>query len=230
MAKFHFVDDYKIYVKSLLKSRPSKQAFEESVGGDFDVIGPIEAQIVQYAGLKDGMLLVDFGCGSGRGAHFISKRVNIDYLGIDVVKELIDYAAQISPRHYRFAINHALTLPVTDRSVDMFCAFSVFTHLMHEESFLYLAEMKRALKPQGRIVFSFLEFAQPGHWHVFKATAEMRRNNKHHPVNMFIERGSIETWCRHLELKVSEFIDGPDGSRWENGGSLGQSIAILDHA
>ena len=39
----------------------------------------------------------------------------------------------------------------------MILAFSVFTHLLHEESFIYLEDFKRVLKPGGSVVFSFLE-------------------------------------------------------------------------
>lgn len=41
--------------------------------------------------------LVDLGCGSRRAAKGISKRVKIGYLGTDVVKRLLDYAATVCP-------------------------------------------------------------------------------------------------------------------------------------
>jgi len=226
MAQFHFVEDYEAYVRKLLKDMPRKQAMEEAIGGAFDHVGEIEAQLLGYAGLKDGMYLVDLGCGSGRAASALGKRFEIDYLGLDVVQDLLDYASEISPPNYRFQLNHALTLPVADASVDMFCCFSVFTHLLHSETYLYLEEMARALTPDGRIVFSFLEFLQPGHWAVFNGTVEGQRTSQVPHLNMFIERGAIEAWCKRLGLEIVRFVDGTDGSPW-GGAPLGQSIAIL---
>jgi hypothetical protein len=39
-------------------------------------------------------------------------------------------------------------------SVDMIRAFSVFTHIEHEDSYLYLKEALRVVRPGGRFVFS----------------------------------------------------------------------------
>ena len=36
----------------------------------------------------------------------------------------------------------------------MVCAFSVFTHIEHEDSYLYLEEALRIVRPGGRFVFS----------------------------------------------------------------------------
>jgi ubiquinone/menaquinone biosynthesis C-methylase UbiE len=229
VAQFHFVDDYAAHVRRLLARMPRKQAMEQAVGGGFEHIGRIEAQAVRYAGLADGQFLVDLGCGCGRGAHFIGQRMKIEYLGLDIVQDLLDYAAEICPRNYRFVLNRSRTLPLKDRSVDMFCGFSIFTHLLHAESYLYLEEMKRALRPGGRILFSFLEFAEPTHWETFRSTCEAQRNATLPHLNMFIERGAIRTWCEKLELSVLEFIDGPD-DRWEQGHSLGQSMVIVEKA
>ena len=84
--------------------------------------------------------------------------MEIEYTGLDVVQELLDYAKTKCPENYHFCLNHALTLPLTDQSVDYAFAFSVFTHLLHAETYLYLEEMFRCLKLGGAVVCSFLEF------------------------------------------------------------------------
>jgi ubiquinone/menaquinone biosynthesis C-methylase UbiE len=61
-------------------------------------------------------------------------------------------------------------IPEKDGEADFVCFFSVLTHLLHEQGFVYLQEAKRVLKPGGKIVFSFLEFAVPDHWAVFEGT------------------------------------------------------------
>ena len=95
------------------------------------------------------MSLFDLGCGSGRLAHALGRRATIDYLGTDVVPELLAYARTRSPANYRFVLNTGLTAPAADGSLDMACAFSVFTHLLHEETYAYLAEVRRALADLG---------------------------------------------------------------------------------
>jgi cyclopropane fatty-acyl-phospholipid synthase-like methyltransferase len=54
-------------------------------------VGAIEADIMRYAGLKDGMSLIDLGCGSGRLASVLSRSMNIEFTGIDIVQPLLDY-------------------------------------------------------------------------------------------------------------------------------------------
>ncbi len=226
MAQFHFVEDYQAYVKHLLATKPLDEAMSEAIGGSYEKIGHIEKDIVTYAGLKEGMKLIDYGCGSGRLAHALGISIKIDYLGIDVVDELLNYAASKSPAHYQFLNHQALNVPAEETSVDMVCAFSLFTHLLHTETYLYLEDMQRVLRPGGRMVFSFLEFAMPSHWSVFEATVAQQRNSQVPHLNIFIEKNAIQCWANQLGFKVIELING-DIEKF-NGKALGQSIAILE--
>jgi hypothetical protein len=107
----------------------------------------------------------------------------------------------------------------------MVCLFSVLTHLLHEQSYWYLDESKRALKPGGKIVFSFLEFGEVAHWPVFESTVALARQGADQPLNVFIERGSIEMWARRLDLRIVEFRDAADPI--SPAGALGQSLCVL---
>jgi ubiquinone/menaquinone biosynthesis C-methylase UbiE len=227
VAQFHFVEDYDRLVAHLLKTYPRDEAMARAVGGGYREIGEIERNIVQYAGLKDGMSLVDIGCGSGRLAHALATAaVQIDYLGTDIVTALLDYAAEKCPPHYRFKLHRELSIPVANASTDMICAFSVFTHLLHHESYLYIEDACRALKPKGKLIFSFLEFADPRHWKVFTDTVEVQRATTMLPhLNSFVERSAINVWASHLGFSDAEFIKGSDGVL--GGKGLGQAIAIL---
>ncbi|NBW95850.1 MAG: methyltransferase domain-containing protein, partial [Planctomycetia bacterium] len=170
MATFHFVEDYERHVAALLANHPLHEAMSLAVGGHYDDFKVILAEVLVQNGLRDGMRLVDLGCGSGRAAKGVSERVQIEYLGIDIVPKLLDYAASVCPKHYRFKCHRELSIPADDASADMLCAFSLFTHLLHEESYVYLQESFRVLKPGGKVVMSFLEFAAPSHWNVFVPT------------------------------------------------------------
>ena len=134
MAEFHSVEDYQNYVRGLMAAHPIYEAISLAVGGSYDRIGDIEADIVSHYGLRSGHAAVDLGCGSGRLAHALGKRMEIDYTGLDVVQELLDYAKTKCPANYDFVLNQKLSLPLPDRSVDYAFAFSVFTQLLHAET------------------------------------------------------------------------------------------------
>ena len=223
-AQPHFVRDYRRMVRRLMADHPLDEAMSLAVGGDYDAVGPGLADLLVREGLGDGMSLLDLGCGSGRLAHALGSRVELDYLGVDVVPELLAYARTRCPPAYRFAVNTGLTLPAPDASFDMTCAFSVFTHLLHEETFSYLAELRRVLKPGGTLVFSFLEFGSEGHWAVFEETAAAAREHRRSHLNVFMERPVIALWAERLGFAVDHWIDGSPGA---SPGSVGQAICVL---
>lgn len=220
----HFVKDYEGFVDMLLANFGEDEAMSHAVGGEYVETGLKERAILEHAGLDAGMSLVDIGCGSGRLASALAD-LPVHYLGTDVVQKLLDYAAARSPRSFRFERHTELSVPVASASVDMICAFSVFTHLQHTETYLYLQDSLRALKPGGKVVFSFLEFATDHHWPVFASTVEQFKAGTMPHLNMFIERNAIEVWCAHLGYEVLEFVNGANAP-W-GGKPLGQCTAVL---
>lgn len=226
MAKFHFVEDYELFVKNLLNTKPLDEAMSLAVGGEYNLIGDIEKNVVIYSGLKDGMKLIDYGCGSGRLANSLAKTLKIEYLGVDVVEDLLQYAKSKSPSEYNFLKHQELNIPADDSSVDMICAFSLFTHLLQAETYIYMEDMYRVLKKEGRLVFSFLEFDIPSQWTVFELTVTQQKSSNIPVLNMFMEKNVIQQWANHIGFKVIEFING-DINHFD-GKALGQSVAILE--
>lgn len=220
----HYVHDYENFVDMLLANFPRDEAMSHAVGGAYEETGQKERAILTYAGLRSHMSLVDVGCGSGRLASAL-RDFDIEYLGTDVVQKLLDYAKTRSPEQFKFVRHTELTVPKSDESVDMICAFSVFTHLQHTETYLYLTDFLRALKRGGTVVFSFLEFGTDHHWPVFaKTVADQKAGTMPH-LNMFIERSALKVWCDHLGFEVTEIVDGA-AAPWD-GAPLGQCTAIL---
>lgn len=222
--KPHFVRDYERHVENLIAAYPLDEAMSLAVGGSYEETGITLKQILQYAGFRDGMSVIDLGCGSGRLAHALGKELQVEYCGIDIVEALLAYARTKTPQHYRFILNTTLAIPLPDQSADFVSAFSVFTHLRHAETYIYLADMNRVLKPRGVIVFSFLEFAQAHHLNVFENDIEAARKNMAAPLNTFIERSTIELWCTRLGF-TCKFLDAATSDY--KGQQLGQSVAIL---
>lgn len=213
----HYVRDYRKHVRNLIANHPLDEAMSLAVGGHFDEIGNIVAEIVMRCGATNSSSIIDLGCGSGRLAKHIGIRLpDIQYLGIDVVQELLDYAATKSPPHFRFLLNWEPKIPASDASADMVVAFSVFTHLYHEESFAYLRDIKRVLKPGGAAVFSFLETAT--NWATFEHLVACVGQPRTSELTMFMERSQIEAWASRLGMRVQEYNPGPP---------LGQTVAVL---
>jgi hypothetical protein len=101
------------------------------------------------------------------------------------------------------------------------------------------ARSKRVLKPEGKIVFSFLDFKVPGHWEVFEGNiGDLGVNSK--PLNVFISKDAVTIWAEHLGLQVQAVKDGGDsfipllkplvfesGVVFENIAAFGQSVCVL---
>lgn len=232
--------NYQAHIGDLMKRFPNDHAMRSAVGTDFDANGILEREVLRKCGLRGDHFLIDVGCGSGRLAVKLKDWLKGRYLGVDVNQNLLGYAAALTGRKdWRFELGDGYSIPEADGAADMVCFFSVFTHLLHEHSYAYLLEAKRVLKPGGRIVFSFLEFASPHLWSIFEGN--LRDLGKPVPLNMFMSRDMFPVWADHLGLKVLElvgsttpFIPLEAPIRYDNGRVVegcvwfGQSLCILE--
>jgi len=153
----NFLKSYDQLTKRLLQTHTREHAMSLAVGGgDFEAIGLLEYHLLTQYGLKKNDIVIDVGCGSGRLAFQLSRHnFEGDYIGVDIVQDLFEYAMNLCKRpDWKFYKAPGLTIPEPDESADFICFFSVFTHLLHEETFLYLKDTKRVLKPNGKIIFS----------------------------------------------------------------------------
>jgi SAM-dependent methyltransferase len=226
--------------KSFRRARDVDRAMKMAVGGEFEGIGTLELETLKYFGLKEDDYVVDVGCGSGRLAQPLSHYLKGRYLGIDIVPDLLNYARRTVARDdWRFEVAEGFCIPEEDGAADFVCFFSVLTHLLHEQSYIYLREAKRVLKPGSKIVFSFLDFTAACHWQVFESNINDLGVNSH-ALNMFISKDSIPVWAEHLGLRVEAVKDADDlfvplskpivfenGNVVENAGTIGQSVCVL---
>jgi hypothetical protein len=115
----------------------------------------------------------------------------------------------------------------------------VLTHLLHEESFVYLREARRVVKPGGKIVVSFLDFRVPEHWGSFEDNLRDIGVGTQ-PMNVFMCPDMLREWARRLDLEVETIKDGtepyiplPAPITFENGAvvkdhaAFGQSVCVL---
>ena len=217
------------YVAGVKAQMPHEQAMEYAIGSNFESVGRIEAALVRHYGLTPGGYLIDVGCGSGRLAKPLSPYLTGRYLGTDLVPDLIEHAKHICQRPgWRFEVIDHIGIPERDGAADMVCFFSVLTHLLHEQSYWYLEEARRVLKPGGRIVFSFLELVDPVHWKVFLDTVAASKARLSIPLNVFLDRAAIALWAEKLGMVVEDIRAGADAVVAE--GSLGQALCVLRKA
>jgi SAM-dependent methyltransferase len=235
-AQGDFVTQYQSHVAELWATHDPDTAASLAVGGSFDAIGKLELACLKDIGLHPEHDVVDVGCGAGRLAVQLVDYLKGTYVGTDVVSQLLDYARQRCGRaDWRFEVVDDLVIPAPDASTDFVFMFSVLTHLLHEQCYLLLEEARRALRPGGTIVASYLEFAMVAHWTVF----EQMIDDKHAQHNQFVHRDDFRVWAQHLDLEVVEFRDGThqfpidepitndSGEHFENAAWLGQSTAVL---
>ena len=239
--RLDFNATYREHVAGLKATCSSREdALRRAIGVQFDAFGKMQRDLLVSLGLKPNHYLIDVGCGSGRLARPLAGYLTEgSYLGTDVVPELLAHAAAITARpDWRFEVVEGLSINEQDAQANFVCFFSVLTHLLHEESFVYLREAKRVLRLGGRIVFSFLEFHIYSHWDVFEEN--IRNVGSRHHLNQFMSRDGIASWAHHLGLEIEAIFDGDkphiplsepvvldDGTRVEGLGNLGQSVCVM---
>jgi cyclopropane fatty-acyl-phospholipid synthase-like methyltransferase len=135
--------------------------------GDFDVVGKAELEILKEAGLRPESALLDFGCGIGRLARWaIPFLTDGSYVGIDISPTMIRRAQELcSPLlgrcRVKWFVQTTSNFALPPESLDMVCAFSVFTHMEHEDSYRYLSDAFRIVKPGGRFLLTCLPIQTP---------------------------------------------------------------------
>ncbi|WP_404714297.1 methyltransferase domain-containing protein [Sphingomonas sp. MMS24-J13] len=143
-------------------------------------------------------------CSAQAGADAIS--------GTDIIPGFIEELTAKCPS-YEAHVHTAPTIRAENQSLDMLYHWSVFTHIPPEECFLYMEDSYRALKPGGKMVFSFLEFADPQHWPNFMHRVQRIKKGK--PLNLldtFLHRDWIALWAEQIGFSRMAFTDGADGT------------------
>jgi SAM-dependent methyltransferase len=222
--------NYRKHVRRLLAELPYEEAMIRAIGADdresFDAFGDVQVRVLRHNGLRDGMVIYDVGCGSGRTAAALRRDGwRGTYMGHDIVQELVDHLNRTCPGSNARA-HGQLSLLAPAESLDMVFHWSVFTHLLPEECYVYLKDMHRALKPGGRLVFSFLELEEPHHARLFlERAATIERQDVIPLLDTFLHRDWIQAWASQLGFGEPGFTSGKDAS---NHPAFWQSLTVLE--
>lgn len=238
MGSTDFSASYQRKTADLLATQTEEVAMSQAIGAEFHAMGEIEFMLLKQEGLLPHHVVIDAGCGSGRLAAHLKNYLSGAYVGIDVVTDLYQYAERLCNRpDWRFYTAPGTSIPEPDASADFIVFFSVFTHLLHEETYRYLEDSVRVLKPDGKIMFSFLEFSIPCHWDVFDNSVKDASPGK--VLNQFMSRDMIRGFADRLGLeaiicdgdkphiKLDRSITFDDGRVMTGLGNLGQSVCVL---
>ena len=115
--------------------------------------------------------VLDMGCGCKLVQAILNHNLPIGrYVGIDVFPKLIKFLqSEVNDPRFDFHIQNThnemynpsgeplgptTRLPVEEKSFDIICLFSVFTHLAPHDYVSMLQMLRRYIKPSGRIIFS----------------------------------------------------------------------------
>lgn len=211
-----------------------------SVGdGDFDLIGRIELALLIQEGLRPDHTVVDFGCGTGRLAiHLVPFLDGGHYIGIDIARSMLERAGRLlderaAPSRCRteWVKQTSPQFALPDDCVDFMCAFSVFTHMEHEDSYRYLLDARRVVRPGGRFLLSCLPMSLPIAREIFLESAGLDLGARWNAVrNVTTTAEFMETIAELAGWKVARWYAGnelnvsvPDRGQH----ALGQSTCVL---
>jgi SAM-dependent methyltransferase len=168
--------------------------------------------------------VLDFGCGCGRIARQLIQQAEQPsrYLGVDLQREAIAWCNEhLAPRapqfEFRFvdvanrslnpdASERFVPFPAPDGAFSLAIAWSVFTHVLQEEIPLYLAELRRVLRPDGVLRST---------WFLFdRATYPMLQDfqhalyvNHHDPTNaVIVDRAWLPVVAREHGLIAANVV------------------------
>jgi len=148
--------------------------------GDFRVIGQeFLGHLQNLCQLKPSERVLDLGCGIGRMAIPLTQYLTAgSYEGIDIVPQGIEWCKKnITPRFPRFQFHLAdirnreynphgpieaahYILPFLDSSFDVAFLTSVFTHMTQRDIENYMRELRRVLRPSGRLLSTWFALNQ----------------------------------------------------------------------
>ena len=116
---------------------------------------PVAAHLVEFAAVQPGERVLDVGCGTGVVA-ITAARAGARVSGLDLTPELLEHARAneriAGAGEIDWTEGDAENLPYPDASFDV--VLSQFGHMFAPRPGVTIAEMRRVLKPGGRIAFA----------------------------------------------------------------------------
>jgi SAM-dependent methyltransferase len=120
------------------------------------LLAPVSEILIDRAGVRAGERIIDVGCGCGAIAIALAQRTGPagHVLGIDISAPMLARARQLTPAGIpvEFVLADATVYPFVPASFDLLV--SRFGVMFFAEPVLSFANMRRALRPSGRLAFA----------------------------------------------------------------------------
>ena len=135
---------------------PAGQRWADRQAAQDVLLRPVADLVVDRAGFKPGERVIDVGCGSGATTIAFAQQVVPAgrVLGVDVSEPMLERARQAAPKHLPvdFVRADATVYPFEPGSFDVLA--SRFGVMFFADPVLSFANMRKALKPAGRLTFA----------------------------------------------------------------------------
>jgi cyclopropane fatty-acyl-phospholipid synthase-like methyltransferase len=200
-----------------------------TVGAYAAVDGSVDEEVLQATGrytaaqvraalaLKPEHRVLELGCGVGRIGYWLAPQVS-HWHGVDISQNMLEVARARLAGRGNFGLD-VLTRSdlkmLEDASFDAAYSIAVFIHMDKEDLYLYLRELKRVLKPGGRLFFDTWNLAHPIGLRRFQfevSTYERadQRERKDVARNQFSTPQEIDIYLRAAGFEVMRLmVDSP---------------------
>src|SRR5690349_15372155 len=135
---------------------PAGQRWADRQAAQDVLLKPVADLVVDRAGFKPGERVIDVGCGSGATTIAFAREVapSGHVLGVDISGPMLERARQSAPKDLPidFALADATVYPFEPASFDVLA--SRFGVMFFADPVLSFANMRKALKPSGRLAFA----------------------------------------------------------------------------
>ena len=135
---------------------PGGQRWAERQAAQDIVLGPVADVLIERCSVRPGERIIDVGCGSGATTVAFANKVGPTghVLGIDISAPMLARAKQTAPAQLPidFVLADATVHPFEPHSFNLLA--SRFGVMFFADPVLSFANMRKALKPSGRLAFA----------------------------------------------------------------------------
>jgi SAM-dependent methyltransferase len=130
------------------------------------VLAPVSEVLIDRAKVKTGEAVIDVGCGCGSTSFDLAKRVGPGghVSGIDISEPMLSRARELAPlgEPVEFVLADATVYPFAPANTDLL--FSRFGVMFFAQPSVSFANMRKALRPDGRLAFACWRTPRDNPW------------------------------------------------------------------